>query len=503
MVLEKSRIGWRFGTYPFDLLVKARRLMRGDQIVPLTDIEMSLLLLLVQKDGQVVRKEEIVATVWAGRPVGDGVVSTTFLRLRGKIGDSVIATVHGVGYYLACATEPLGGIEERRAEYLTALFIQADAERQSMPDAEWDRKYVPEFEQVRVTLDWSLESRQRRHVAVGLAGATGRLWERVSRLPEGRTYLDRAVELLDSDTPPEAAARLLRYAGTLWREADRARALALLQQSASKYRELRDNAGLGPVLGLVGDAQLHLGYRAAAKQTLSEAEKLLATTTQTKALWNVLNALGDLWLTEDDAVSASKYFNLARDLAQMLNDKLREFLVVVNMAELEFRQGSVDRAAELAREAAAGLRDAPLGYRCRPIVNLAAYEILRGKTPQARTYAKEALSLCSSEGGYWLRLCLQVWALIAASEDKDIESAQLLGFVDGQFKRFGEARQQLESDIYSMITVILSRTLSQDRMDASVIEGEKWSEAQAVEFVSSRLLASRTANSARTTTRHR
>jgi DNA-binding winged helix-turn-helix (wHTH) protein len=488
VIEEDLTTGWRFGSYPFELLVKPRRLMRGYKVVPLTDTEMSLLLLLVKREGDLVRKEEIVKAVWAGRPISDSVLSTTFLRLRGKVGESVIATVHGIGYRLACETEQLGSEEEAYAEYLSRRFERAEMKRQSMLDAEWDRQYLPLMPDVRGALDRSLENWGRRHLAVSLAGSTARLWERASQLAEGRSYVDRAIGLIDADTLPADAARLLRYGGMLWREADRPRALDLLERSAAIYRRLHDLANLGPVLGLIGDAQLHLGRHANARKTLEEAEAILNKTDQTKALWNVLNALGLLSSMENSPSDATKYFGLARDLAQMLHDKLREFIVVLNLGELEFGLGAIDRAIERAKEAQIGLRDSPISYRVRPLVNLATYSMLRGRREEARGYAAEAIGLATGEGGYWLRLCLQVWALIAAQNELYAEAARLLGFIERQFTLFGEARQPAEQRIHTMILEILGTRLSPDSISVWTADGGKWKEEHAIEFVVERLM---------------
>jgi DNA-binding winged helix-turn-helix (wHTH) protein len=472
--------GWRFGPYELRAL---GHLTRGTRIVPLTGLERHLLTLLLEHAGESVPREVFLQSAWPGHAVEDANLTTNFYRLRRQLGEAVIKTVHGVGYQLGHDAEPLATPEEAHAIYLTRLFLRASDERQRMRDVDWDRIYLPRIDEVRAALDWTLARPERKHLAIGLAGASARLWERLSLLPEGRRYLDRAEELIDEDIRPAAAARVLYQHGLLWREADRPRSLTHCQRSAAIYRKLNDKRNLGDVLGVIGDAHLFLGQLENARAALQESEKLLSVSDQSKALWNVLNGLGLLASMSGRPKEAMHHFGLARDLARMLEDSLREYIIVLNIGELEFGEGAIDRAIERAREAARGLQSAPITYRVRPIVNLATYEALQGNVRQAREHAKDVLPLLADEGGYWLRLCLLVWAFLAADSGRHADAGRLLGFIEQQSVRFGETRQKPEQQLSERLWQKLGEGLTPESIRVWCAEGAAWREDQAVKYV--------------------
>jgi DNA-binding winged helix-turn-helix (wHTH) protein/tetratricopeptide (TPR) repeat protein len=87
----------------FRLDPDSRTLTRDGRPVPLTPMVFSALLLLVERAGVTVTKDELIRCVWAGRPVGDSTISQTIFTLRtalaaaGSTGQ-LIATVAGLGY---------------------------------------------------------------------------------------------------------------------------------------------------------------------------------------------------------------------------------------------------------------------------------------------------------------------------------------------------------------------------------------------------------------------
>ena len=77
----------------------------GKYSVSLTETEMKLLVLLYENRGQTVLSEEIVQTVFDGRPVENSNVAAVYVnylrkKLDEKIGKRLIFSVRGVGYVL-------------------------------------------------------------------------------------------------------------------------------------------------------------------------------------------------------------------------------------------------------------------------------------------------------------------------------------------------------------------------------------------------------------------
>jgi cyanate lyase len=81
----------------------ARELIAGDQRIPLTPLEYSLVSMLEARAGEPVSRSELLREVWGhGYEGGSNVVDALVRGLRKKCGDSasIIETVRGVGYRL-------------------------------------------------------------------------------------------------------------------------------------------------------------------------------------------------------------------------------------------------------------------------------------------------------------------------------------------------------------------------------------------------------------------
>lgn len=380
-------------------------------------------------------------------------------------------------------------VASRRMDYLWNLFDAADDAWETLPDTEWVKRYGLEVDNVRGVLDWALERPERTQSGIALCGAAGRLWHMLNLAPEGRRHCDRFVELIDDETPLADAARLLKRAAMLWRLTDRQRAVATMARAAALYRQIDDRANLGAVLGLIGGDCAYLGRYNEAKDVLDEAQNLLVHSNRPKSLFAINIELGLLAKIRNDAVGARSYQTIARDFARKANDALRENIAIFNLAEAEFLDGSLDRAVERAIEAISGLRAAGLElYVAQPLTNLAAYLLLQGNVPAARSYAEEALPMLIEQAGHWLRLGLQGWAQIAALEGRYSEAAQLCGFVEAEYGRTGEIREQTEQALANAITEILASVLTQHDIEIWTLEGTGWSESQAIDFLQRRVV---------------
>lgn len=110
-----DNLTYEFG--PFLLEPQARRLSRHGESVPLAAPEFELLLLLVRKRGQVVEKNEIMATVWPDVEVEENNLTVRMSALRRALGEmkgnhQYIQTVTGRGYCLIADVKELSSQSE-------------------------------------------------------------------------------------------------------------------------------------------------------------------------------------------------------------------------------------------------------------------------------------------------------------------------------------------------------------------------------------------------------
>lgn len=87
---------------PLRLVTSPRILLRGNEIVPLSERLVAVLIVLVERHDRIVTKEEIIAAVWGGRPVEERNLTVLIAALRKKLsadlGGDFIATVARRGY---------------------------------------------------------------------------------------------------------------------------------------------------------------------------------------------------------------------------------------------------------------------------------------------------------------------------------------------------------------------------------------------------------------------
>jgi adenylate cyclase len=100
--------GWQFGAFAIDLA--RAQVTRGERRLALERSGYELLRHLVQNAGRTVGKEELLGAAWPGRVVSDHSLTKAISKLRQALGDAdaqLIQSVHGYGYRLAAAVEPL------------------------------------------------------------------------------------------------------------------------------------------------------------------------------------------------------------------------------------------------------------------------------------------------------------------------------------------------------------------------------------------------------------
>jgi len=80
----------------------SEELYNNKGVVPLGSKEQKMLQLFIANKDAVVRKEEIIATLWGLEEVTDSALKGLLNRLRAKIGDDTIVCVKGSGWRLSC-----------------------------------------------------------------------------------------------------------------------------------------------------------------------------------------------------------------------------------------------------------------------------------------------------------------------------------------------------------------------------------------------------------------
>ena len=107
---------YAFGDFRLDL--RSRRLLRGNEAMPITVKTFDTLAVLVERAGQVVDKEELMRRVWTDAIVEESNLSQQIFTLRRMLGEDpkdhrYIQTVPRRGYRFVAEVTPIGGQLER------------------------------------------------------------------------------------------------------------------------------------------------------------------------------------------------------------------------------------------------------------------------------------------------------------------------------------------------------------------------------------------------------
>jgi DNA-binding winged helix-turn-helix (wHTH) protein/Tfp pilus assembly protein PilF len=124
--------------YKFDDFIintRMRQLSRGTEIIKLSSYAYEILLFLIQRQGEVVRKEELLSAVWKGVFIEETnlAVHVSALRrvLREKRGDNkFIETISGRGY---CFVAPVEVVELNQTSASTQIFQRGDQLANKIP----------------------------------------------------------------------------------------------------------------------------------------------------------------------------------------------------------------------------------------------------------------------------------------------------------------------------------------------------------------------------------
>ena len=81
----QTTICYEFG--PFKIDTRERQLTRDGKVVPLRPKVFDILLLLVQRSGHILTKDDVMKHVWSNTAVEEGNISRTISTLRNALGE--------------------------------------------------------------------------------------------------------------------------------------------------------------------------------------------------------------------------------------------------------------------------------------------------------------------------------------------------------------------------------------------------------------------------------
>lgn len=369
---------------------------------------------------------------------------------------------------------------ERHAGYFARLVRDLQPLAHSLEDVEWWRRLTPEIDNVRAALEWTLFA--GRQPAQGRALLADMEWPELVTTPnEALRWYEAALDAGDEIEDALLHARLIRHRVML--EWLAGRSLEERERTALRGVEVARRAGdaneLARALANLGATYRTCGRFEEADGALQEAyvapERLTRLTANTVLrIWAVTD------LQRGDVELARRRFSEIVGLERAGSDAHSSALL--NLAELEFAAGNVDRARELAGRARDAYERLDSVYLGLVLSNLAAYAMHAGDLEDARAHLRRALELQPRSGDAWIGNVLDNHALYAALMGDYERAALLAAFTEALYRSRGDVRQRTERAVYEHLVALLEAGYAERERERIASEGASLSEQQALAY---------------------
>ena len=310
---------------------------------------------------------EAAEAVGSGDGAGEGEVLDLLSRLVDKSLVAVEEGEHGVMRYTMLepvrqyAREKLsesgeeGSVQGRHAGFFLALVEEAEPELAGTQQEAWLRRLEREHANLRGALSWALDpavaepTEHRKELGLRLAGALGYFWA-VYGPGEGRRWLEKGLAR-GGAVPKPALGKALYEAGwiALW-QGDSDKAIALLEEALTLFRELGDRRGVASSIAKLGAALLHRGDMEGAAVLREDAEALRREPLHRSTLAELTTFLAMAALYEGDYERSVARAGEALAIYRELGDTLGIMRCHVGLGLTELARGNHVRAALLFEE---------------------------------------------------------------------------------------------------------------------------------------------------------
>ena len=372
-----------------------------------------------------------------------------------------------------------------------ALAELLDLDYQTTPERAWFVQAKAEIENWQAALAWALSEQHDVLLGQRLAGALRYIWDRLGAA-EGRRWVRASLSAVDDATPASVVANLYLNEAQLDATLIQYKAsYAAAEQALVRYRELGDALGTARAERFAGRALVLMGQIAEGEALLSQALSSSRALGARLLTGHVLQSLADAREGSGDVSAARAFYAEALAIFQSADAERFAAVTLTNLAELEFHAGDVLTALRLAADALAAYRAlTDVRTVSQTLSNMASYLVALDRYDEARTHAREALTLSRNvQFDFVLLLSLQHLAAVAAfCTDREDErtkhnparAARLLAYVDVRLATIEALREYTEQQEYDKSLAALRKLLGEDELARLMDEGRAWNEDKAV-----------------------
>lgn len=333
-------------------------------------------------------------------------------------------------------------VRARHLHWCRQLGEAAEPELVGVGQAAWFDRLELEHDNIRVALEWALESGEIE-AGLRLAVAVAPFWFVRGYLAEGRRWLEALLERRGA-VAPAVRAKALKAAGRLagFGQSDYAYGRAVYQESLAIWRELEDKQGIATALA----------------------------------------ELGILAFGQADLTAARGLYEESLALRRQMGDRPGVAATLHNLGRVAYREGNWETAQALYEESLAICRELgdPQNIAVA-LTNLGFLAFGRGDYPSARARFEEGLAI-QQELGDKRRMAysLEGFAFLAAMRGAPEQAARLLGAAEALRETIGAPLPPVDRPDYDRIVALVRGGLLGDVLKRAWAEGRRMTSEVAV-----------------------
>jgi predicted ATPase len=430
----------------------------------------------------------------AAAVVGDAIPGTTVADVLARlvarslvVGDAadsgrrcrLLETMRAYARERMDATGETASVQRRHAEYFREFFETALADWFRMPDIDWHAIYLPELDNVRYALHWTLRAGGDAAIGISLAASSRSMWTALGLHSEGRQWLEVALSRVDSRTSQSDRARLQLSLGVLLQPLAPNESLVNLERAVDMYRKLGDRITLGFALAFIARPLAELGHVEHSSLSLAEAAPLVEHSGLPKLRGFFFGVSGWLKTLTGDMVGAR--LDVERALALYVESGAEYAAPATLLGDLTWAMGDLNAAISAFGEVVALMRRSTISRKPAlgwALANLAGVLTERGELDQAMAAAREGLPLLAEVGGLAWKF-MDHFALCAALARRFSSAARLAGFADAAFASRERARERNEARARERLQRLLPEALPTTELRRLLADGAKLTEEEA------------------------
>jgi predicted ATPase len=373
-------------------------------------------------------------------------------------------------------------IEAKHATYYADFTRALRPLVAAMEDVRWQAALLPEIDNLRAALDWTLFAGNDRPAALHMLEFLE--WpELLTTTREAMSWFDEAVKYIAEVEDLVARARLWHhktrvewYAGRPHAERETT-AVAALDAATTAG----DPDEVARALASLAQCHTHAGQYEEALPLLERAYQGHESLSPA-ALKEVLRIRAVTDALRGDLENARQGFASVARLERPGSEA--SATAWLNLGELEFMAGNPSTAraaAQQALETYRRLNAAPLGLT---LCNLGAYALAEDRHEDARAFLREALRVLKRSGARWVVIAVEHHAVLAGLTGDQARAALLIGFSESRFSAQGRKRQRTELHGYERLMRLLVDVYDADELAEQMSRGARLEEEEALAIAS-------------------